>query len=73
MSDANGYDITKWNRCLEIMDDYGIEYEIKSENILLTIDGSIMGGFYTINDVFYFLTGYSQGFEKGLMSTIEIE
>ena len=54
----NGYDIQKWNRCLEIAEPRGVEIEIKEGFFLRDRDGFSLGSFGTVAEVYSFLCGY---------------
>lgn len=65
---ATPSDIVQWTRCEEIMSAYNINYVIFTEYFkLLGRDDVILGTFVTVEQMYYFLLGYSGNIPKHLL------
>ena len=65
---ATPSDITKWLRCEELMSEHNINYVIFTEYFkLLGRNDAILGTFATVEQLYYFLLGYSRNISKHLL------
>ena len=63
---SDGYKIQKYLRCLEIVDECGLKIELYGDSFKVSyVNGQIAGMFNDVEQLFSFITGYAQGFEKG--------
>lgn len=58
--------IKKWERCLELEDAYKLQINIRSGFELKKKNGQFLGGFDTVEALYYFLLGYDWGWNNGV-------
>ncbi len=58
-----GYDIQKYERCLEMTKQLHLQIKTKGDKIYVynTPINTVLGSFTTVDNVFSFLTGYASG------------